>query len=80
LQYFIFLICGAPARVIERSMKKAHLALHQAETNVPDVPPAGEAAPTAASVSGEAVFNWKPVRITSALALLVLWTLSRLLY
>jgi hypothetical protein len=80
LQYFIFLICGAPARVIERSMKKAHQALHQAETNVLDVPPAGDVAPPAAIVSGEAVFNWKPVRITSALALLVLWTLSRAFY
>jgi hypothetical protein len=80
LQYFIFLICGAPARVIEKSAKKAHLALHQAETNILDVP-ASEATPSpSVSLTEESVSSWKPVRITSALALVVLWTLSRVLY
>jgi hypothetical protein len=83
LQYFIFLICGAPARVIEKSMKRAHQALpSQPETNIPDVP-ASEIAPAAlasSSVAEEAVTaSWKPVRITSALALMVLWSLSRVM-
>jgi hypothetical protein len=83
LQYFIFLVCGAPARVIEKSIKKAHHALHQTETNMQDVA-ASEVAPAAAAATtasqGEAVASWRPVRITSALALMVLWTLSRVLY
>jgi hypothetical protein len=80
LQYFIFLLCGAPARVIEKSMKKAHQALHQAETNILDVP-ASEIAPATAREQGaeELIASWKPVRITSALALMVLWSLSRVL-
>ncbi|HEV7857100.1 MAG TPA: hypothetical protein VGO91_00480 [Pyrinomonadaceae bacterium] len=79
LQYFIFLICGAPARVIGKSMKKAHQAVHQAETNILDVP-ASEAT-LAATTAGaeETVSAWKPVRMTSALALMVLWSLSRVL-
>jgi hypothetical protein len=82
LQYFIFLICGAPARVIEKSMKKAHEALHHSETNIPDVP-ASEIAPTTAAAreqgAEEGDANWRPVRITSALALMVLWSLSKLI-
>jgi len=80
LQYFIFLLCGAPARVIEKSMKKAHQALHQAETNILDVP-ASDIKPPASAATGaeETVASWKPVRITSALALMVLWSLSKVL-
>jgi hypothetical protein len=83
LQYFIFIVCGAPARVIEKSMRKAHLALHQADANILEVPAGGEVAYAAAlaHAGGEGVpASWRPVRITSALALLVLWTLSRTLY
>jgi hypothetical protein len=80
LQYFIFLFCGAPARVVEKSMKKAHQALHQAETNILDVP-ASEITPTTTVAAGaeDTVSSWKPVRITSALALMVLWSLSKVM-
>jgi hypothetical protein len=79
LQYFIFLLCGAPARVIEKSMQKAHQALHQAETNILDVPASEVTSAAATSGGEEAVSSWRPVRITSALALMVLWSLSKVM-
>lgn len=76
LQYFVFLLCGAPARVIDRSMKKARLALHKAERNILDVPGV-ELAPAGPLEDGSSI---KPVRLTSALALMVLWATAKVLY
>jgi hypothetical protein len=79
LQYFIFLVCGAPARVIEKSLKKTHLALHQGETNILDVPASEAVAAAREQGAEESAASWKPVRVTSALALMVLWSLSRVM-
>jgi hypothetical protein len=75
LQYFVFLICGAPARVIERSIQRAHAAAARvAEQSVLDVP-VHEAA-TEARASPRSLL--RPVRLSSALSFLVLWAISKI--
>lgn len=70
LQYFIFLVCGAPARVLMRQKRRAWHAPDEVkadEGSSPEHEPAN-----AVDLDGTS----KPVRMTSALASAVLWVLS----
>jgi hypothetical protein len=74
LQYFVFLICGAPARVIERTMQRT--ALRPAlgtEPSVLDVP-----LPETTTARASPVSLLRPVRLSSSLSFLVLWAISKI--
>ncbi|MGA9997927.1 MAG: hypothetical protein WBP93_21105 [Pyrinomonadaceae bacterium] len=71
LQYFIFLFCGAPARVLMRQKRKSWHAPEEARAN--ETNPQEQGAASATDLDGT---TSKPVRMTAALAVAVLWVLS----
>ena len=71
LQYFIFLFCGAPARILMRQKRKPWHAPEEASANEASV--WEQSVASAKDLDGTAS---KPVRMTAALASVVLWVLS----
>jgi hypothetical protein len=76
LQYFIYLICGAPARVIGRSTKTMRPAASAPERRESFASADDDS--SAESLTPETDYFNRPVRITTALATAVLWGLSKL--
>lgn len=72
LQYAVYLICGAPARVLSKAHRRP--ALHETEQN-PLALPADET--LALPLNAEIDYFNKPVRMTSALAVLLLWVVAK---
>ena len=73
LQYFVFIICGAPARALSKSKRRVIYKINETGMRLRDLP-ANEPVPHGAM---EATYNIKPVRLTSAIAALALWVLWR---
>lgn len=74
LQYFVYLICGAPARVIGKSNRRIWSSHDDA-----GAPVAGPSFDESRFIQTETEVDYftRPVRMTSVLAVAVLWALSK---
>ena len=77
LQYFVFLFCGAPARILMRQKRKPWHAPEETRVHEANVNEASalEAQSAASATDLDSTVS-KPVRMTAALASAALWVLS----